>query len=299
MDTETPIPVESPVVPADNNPSKLYWLLKNIGSIPVITVLITAIAGPISVTSVNNSIKNKEIQKDIIYKVLEYTDKTNFAQTESLEKIGIIAKMVDNNKNVFGLDFSKTDEAFKEFYNIRSQFGLTSLQSELNQKKQETNQLKSLYTADSTKLERAKGEKQDLNAQLIALKEARDLTAAQKEVQKEQERLLKEQIQSQEKAMSLLNESIGNSKSKLDILESERSGLELKFREAQKKLEDLTSENILNIQKIRDQNVEIGKINNENSRLIDELAKLKIEMEATKSQNNSLKMENDKLKTPG
>jgi chromosome segregation ATPase len=227
--------------------------------------------------------------------VLEYTDKANFAQTESIEKIGIIAKMVDNNKGVFGLDFSKTDEAFKEFYNIRSQFGLTNLQNELNQKKQESYQLKSLYKADSVKLALAKGEKKDLDAKLVALSKDRDLTNAQKH---EQERVLKEEIKSQESTMASLSESIGSSKSKLAILESEKLDLELKFKEAQKKLEDLTAENVMNIQKIRDQNVEIDKIKNDASRQLDELTKLKISMQACETENNSFKSEIEKLKTP-
>lgn len=93
----------------------------------VLTVILTAIAGPIVVNSINSNIKNKELQKQVIEKMLEYTSNTDFSKPESLEKISIIAKMVDENKDIFGLSFAQTDSVIQNLYGEISKVGLANL----------------------------------------------------------------------------------------------------------------------------------------------------------------------------
>lgn len=90
----------------------------------VITVIITAVLGPFVVSKVNNDIKkeqieyetaqrNRELQTKIIEKVLDYAFSTDYSKPEAIDRIGIVAQMIDENEKVFGLSFRKTINGFE------------------------------------------------------------------------------------------------------------------------------------------------------------------------------------------
>ncbi len=99
------------------------FLTKTLLSPAILTIIITAIAGPFILAKVNNNLKteqiqyetaqrNRELQTKIIDKVLEYAFSTDYSKPEAIDRIGIVAQMIDENNDVFGLSFSKTIAGF-------------------------------------------------------------------------------------------------------------------------------------------------------------------------------------------
>jgi len=128
----------------------------------IITVIITAILGPIAITWVNDGIENKRLQKEVITTMLSYTGQTDFSKPESLEKITIIAKMVDENKNIFGLSFAQTDSTIQNLYGEISKVGIANLNKKRNEYEQKITELKTKLADDTTQLTKLYVDKQKI-----------------------------------------------------------------------------------------------------------------------------------------
>ncbi len=115
----------------------------------IITVVITAVAGPFVVNKINSDMKNKEIQQEVINTVLDYTNKADFSKPESIEKITIIARMVDENRNVFGLSFRQTDSTIQSLYGQISKVGLANLDKKKQEYVQKITDISSKLKTDS------------------------------------------------------------------------------------------------------------------------------------------------------
>jgi len=88
-----------------------------------ITVLITALLGPFAIQhavnkieaqklETNLKIEDKKLQTQVIGNVLTFTDKADFNEPSQIIKAGFIAKIVNENENVFGLKFSTVEKDF-------------------------------------------------------------------------------------------------------------------------------------------------------------------------------------------
>lgn len=196
-------------------------LYKTFLSPSVLTVIITAVVAPIAINWVNESIENKKLQMEVISTVLDYTSQTDFSKPESLEKITIIAKMVDENKSIFGLSFSQTDSTIQSLYGQISKVGIANLnrkQKEYQQKIDDINQKLAndttainMYQKEIARLrqdyesalknqrtERAKELENKIAEKEVALKDlnnSRDVYLNQIRYWKEQKRLLAEDIE--------------------------------------------------------------------------------------------------------
>ncbi len=126
----------------------------------VLTVIITAIAGPFVVNLINEDLKNKELQKEVIEKMLDYTSQTDFSKPESLEKITLIAKMVDENREIFGLSFAQTDSTIQNLYGQISKVGLANLNQKRKEYEKSINELTEKLEKDTLVIKSLEEEKE-------------------------------------------------------------------------------------------------------------------------------------------
>lgn len=96
----------------------------------VITVLITAIAGPLAVKWTADKIENKKLQAQVIESVLEYTSKADFSDPKQVARAGMIAGLVHENQDVFGLRFENAEIAFSKLARDMERSGLVKLHEE-------------------------------------------------------------------------------------------------------------------------------------------------------------------------
>lgn len=116
----------------------------------VITVFVTALLGPLAIGWVNNSIENKNLQKEVIQTVLTYTSEADFSKPESIEKIGIISQMVDENRSVFGLTFTNTNKAITMLNEVSNDVGIKNLTQKLREAEKNIVNFKVKLKADSS-----------------------------------------------------------------------------------------------------------------------------------------------------
>jgi chromosome segregation ATPase len=169
---------EEPVPPDNEGPvgssgsssvkQKLFQLLLTPA---VFTVLLTVVIGPFSVGLVNDFIKNKEIdserkkhlialQTDILTRVFTYTYGADFNAESSIEKIKFMAKMLDENRDIFDLQFGKTMTIIEKYHDDRLRDLEQNTQARIDM-------LQRNVSADSAKLLR-------LNKEEVQLKGERD-----------------------------------------------------------------------------------------------------------------------------
>lgn len=115
----------------------------------VITVFVTALLGPLAVQWVNDSLENKKLQEKVISTVLNYTSEADFSKPESIEKIGIIAQMVDENEAVFGLSFRKTNETINQLNDATNNVGIKNLDKKLKEAEVNINDFSGKIAGDS------------------------------------------------------------------------------------------------------------------------------------------------------
>ena len=109
-----------------------YFVSNKLFTPSIITVFITAVLGPVAIKWVNDSIENKKLQKEVIQTVLTYTSEADFSKPESIEKIAIISQMVNENNEIFGLTFEKTNEQIRGLNEASNDAGIKNLNKKLN-----------------------------------------------------------------------------------------------------------------------------------------------------------------------
>ena len=137
----------------------------------VITVFITAIIGPIAVKWVNDSFQNKVLQKEVIETVIAYTNEADFTKPESIEKIAIISQMVNENKDIFGLDFTETFESIRQLNEASNDAGIKGLNNKLNEYIENIESHKTKFQADSILLNNLEVQKIEFEKELDKYKE--------------------------------------------------------------------------------------------------------------------------------
>ncbi len=144
----------------------------------VITVFVTALLGPLAIQWVNESIENKKLQEKVISTVLNYTSEADFSKPESIEKIGIIAQMVDENQEVFGLSFQKTNNKIDELNEATNNVGIKNLDKKLKEAKANIKDFSQKLAGDSVVLKNLILEKEKLNEQLERYKKNKNTKKA-------------------------------------------------------------------------------------------------------------------------
>ncbi len=132
----------------------------------ILTVVITSIAAPLAINWVNNDLKNKELQQKVITTVLDYTSKTDFSKPESLEKITIIAKMVDENHNIFGISFAQTDSTIQNLYGQISKVGIANLNQKQKEYQTKISELELKLESDTSQLPDLRNQKREIEGKL-------------------------------------------------------------------------------------------------------------------------------------
>jgi len=128
----------------------LSYLSDKLLTAPIITVFVTALLGPIAIQWVNDGIENKKLQEKVIQTVLNYTNEADFSKPESIEKIGIIAQMVNENKDVFELSFEETNKAIDNLNSASNDVGIKNLDRKLKEAEAGINEFQAKIIADST-----------------------------------------------------------------------------------------------------------------------------------------------------
>ena len=106
-----------------------------------ITVMITAIIGPIAVSQTNNQLKNKEIQLEVIKQIMEYTDKANFGDINSVKKVEVLSEMVKENHPIFQLDFNQSGLKLAQIYKTIETRKIGTLEDEINATKRQKEEM--------------------------------------------------------------------------------------------------------------------------------------------------------------
>ncbi len=266
----------------------------------VVTVIITAILGPIAINWVNSDMENKQLQKQVITEILKYTNGADFSKTESIEKIGIIATMVDENRNVFGLSFSTTDSAFKDLYKVRSEYGISNLTKELDENKKNINSLKSKLSTDSASIKDLDLKKIELESELEKVKQDRKLS---REDRKKREDKLKNEIEKKELSISGLKQAQSNYEKQIEFWNNQKKALDKNLESATKNLENALEENKKNQEDLKKYKDLVTKKENDAVKLSDALKTLTEkhdkslnDIESFKQQLKRLTDENKKLK---
>lgn len=199
----------------------------------ILTVIITAIAGPIVVNQINNDIKNKEIQQEVIKTVLEYTSQADFSKPESIEKIAIIAKMVDENQGVFGLSFTKTDSTIQGLYGQISKVGLNNLDKKRQEYKQNIRELQAKLSQDSARLA-------TLNTEMAKLEEQRQRYEERRQSNRLEE--ISRQIAEKEIEIKKVQSQMSFYRDRISDWREQLAALEEDIEEAQDDLANLLEE---------------------------------------------------------
>jgi len=92
----------------------LIQLINSLVSPTIITVIVTAIAGPLVVQSILERVETKKRQAEVITQVLTIFDKADFSNDLTVGKLELISTLVDENKHVYDLEFNETLKKLKE-----------------------------------------------------------------------------------------------------------------------------------------------------------------------------------------
>jgi chromosome segregation ATPase len=117
----------------------------------IIITFITAIAGPWTIAEVSNDIKEREIQSQIVTKIMELSSQTN-SEEDFRKKINFLTTLVGDNE--FGLQFPSIQELIENERRIERE----GLQTQLDNKEEELLKQKAAYEANMEELERKKEE---------------------------------------------------------------------------------------------------------------------------------------------
>src|SRR4051812_47269204 len=117
----------------------------------IIITFITAIAGPWTIAAVSNDIKEREIQSQIVTKIMELSSQAS-SEEDFKKKINFLTTLVGDND--FGLEFPSIPELIENERRIERE----DLRRELDDKEEELLKQKAEYQARMDELERKKEE---------------------------------------------------------------------------------------------------------------------------------------------
>ncbi|HEX5056376.1 MAG TPA: hypothetical protein VFX02_07740, partial [Gammaproteobacteria bacterium] len=117
----------------------------------IIIAFITAIAGPWTIAEVSNDIKEREIQSQIVTKIMELSTQAS-SEEDFQKKINFLTTLVGDND--FGLEFPSIQELIENERRIERE----DLRKELDDKEEELLKQKAEYQAHMEELERKKEE---------------------------------------------------------------------------------------------------------------------------------------------
>lgn len=219
----------------------------------VITVVLTAILGPIAINWVNQDMKKKELQQQVIEKMLNYTAETDFSKPESLEKVAIIARMVGENKEIFNLSFEETDSVIQNLYGEISKVGLANLNKKRREYEDKIKSLKTSLEQDTVQLpdlrkrrERLDPRRQNqewaaVDLQIRELENKRQLTEEQIKYWQHQIELLDQDINQAQKNLAEVLEEKRVQQQELSKVIRNRSQLEENYKKALDQIRDLNT----------------------------------------------------------
>lgn len=171
-DENKPTPENYPAVSDKKTPEIHLSFRQNLSKLiltpAVFTALITVVVGPFSVGLINNFIKNKEIdterkkkfielQAQLMTKVFDYTNSADFNLTSSITKMEFMTKMLDENRDIFELQFANTVRTIDAFYNHKEELITANTQGHITD-------LQTKVSNDSVKLMRLKTDEENLLA---------------------------------------------------------------------------------------------------------------------------------------
>lgn len=228
--------------PSSIRQSRLQYFLESKFATPVITTLLTAVIGPILVVQVNSYIQNKAIQKEVIQTVLAHTNDEDFSKVQALEKIQVIASLVDENSGIFGLNFTKTLASIDEM----KRTGYHTLSADLEESKIKETQLTTELAADKGTIQQAKTELQKLKDEVKVLETQRNntrkMTAAQLAKLDEEIRIKGEEVSKKQTELTDLETKLKIKEEELSTYKAMTNRLENDLQQAQSNLNSMIKE---------------------------------------------------------
>ncbi len=255
------------------NESKVWRLVELAFMKPaVITVLLTALLGPYVVQSIVNKIEEKKLQTQVMEKILQYTDSANFNEINGIIKLGVIAKIISENKHVFNLSLEKAEEKFDQLTESFMELGITNLAFEIKNKNGELKTLK-----DNT----AKADKtiHTLNSDKARLEEIQDKLLAEK---KGLEDRGKKTTASLRKKIEENLTAIKEQEKKIETSQEQKLEDNAKISELEKAID-------LNREKVKNKDDELKKLARENRKNKEEKEKYHEIIERAKGDEEALK----------
>ncbi len=269
------------------------YLRQTILNPAVLTVIATAIAGPLIVSSVNNGLKEKELaltretkiaelRTSMMNSLTKFAFNTDFSKSYSIDRIEIIAQMLNENDSVFGLTFNETLREFDSLSN-----NLTNSTIEQNRK-----QIISLQTDTAT----MKSQVKNLLNERLKINKKRAQGKITEQEQKNRLQKLAAEIDLKRQTLNLKEEQIKSIKEENTLMENKLQQQE----ELNKQIEQENNKNKKIIEKLRT----TGEITDQKAKqLLDKLATatenirtLRTEIENLKKENTNLHKDNINLR---
>jgi len=276
--------------------AKVSELLLNKG---VFTVIITAILGPLAINWVNSVNHKLDIQTRIVSEILNYTDKTNFGSYESILRINVIAKMIDENKGIFDLEFTQTDSIVKMIHDSKVSLGFADLRKEISSKEEKINSYQVFLERDSVKKSELSSDVNSLKGQINEINTNSKLTIAEKNSQIAS---MNTEIKEKMALIKALDDSKKLYEDQIGSLTSARNELESKYAAAEKKLTEMTNENLNYISELGKNKTLLDQSQNDISSLRNALTETSTKLESSinlmqqyQNEITQLRNENDKL----
>ena len=201
-----------------NNKTFLEKFTNSLSSPVFLTALLTAVAAPLVTGIINDQIHQRNVQTKILEAVIQTAEKSDFASIDHVERIQIIANMVNENSEQFGISLTNTID----IVNAKFTIGAANLKSQIVGLEDDILTQKDKMSADSSAILQLKREKKDLIDQ-----------------KKRGEKNLDAKIKKKDDLIKALEEKQRSSNDRLSTLNGNLESLNSKLVEAKRERDDL------------------------------------------------------------
>ena len=281
-----------------------------IGHPTVLVAILTAVVGPFTLAYLSNENEKSKLRLTILDKVMTITNGTNFDDPNEMLRVGVIASIVNENEDKFGLNLKESEARFKSIAENLKVISIKSLKEKVDRLHYEKKDLSDTIEIKESEVKELSGRMKIVKNELsrldrsssVNIKKIRDLEREKTYIEKETLKLKNEMVKaSQEK--TLLQQDLATAKKILDdknerIIRLAKESEE-RLKELEKKRAEVTDANtsLEELKKtLSEELLESEKREKEFSSLEDRLASESKELKESKATIEMLKREIIQLK---
>ena len=240
----------------------------------IVVAFLTAIAGPWTVVKVSEGIehtkihsaelvKQRELQSEILTKIMEYASKENGDSTSSLQKISLLTSLVNDNKDTFGLTFPSIEDQIESKQRIEREL----LKKQLSTKETKLSEQKALIEAKENDLSTKRKELQEIISKQQKLEGDIKKFKVNREANIALNKELAKQRDEKQKIITTLESETEESKTKLASLEADVRIKQNEIDSLSKRVAEIVKENNQYAERIKslteNKDADITKLKNE------------------------------------